>query len=52
MQVITEITFDPNETYTKLQFARVEKHAQLQQAFTLKQRHQDVVDRPIEMRNK
>jgi hypothetical protein len=51
MQVVTEISFDPNETYPKLCFKYQDKHAHLAQAFQLKQQHQPVVERPIELRN-
>ena len=52
MQVVTDVTFDPNETYSKLQFAMAEKHPHIQQVFSLKNQHQAVVDRPIEFKNK
>jgi hypothetical protein len=52
MQVVTEITFDPNETYPKLQFKMADKHAYLQTVFSLKQQHQQVVERPIELKKK
>jgi len=51
MQVVTLIGFDPNQPYPTLTFKMIDKHPQLQAAFTLRQRHQEVVERPIEMRN-
>ena len=50
LQVVTEITFDPNETYPKLQFKMLERHPHLQTAFALRQRYQELVERPIELR--
>lgn len=50
IQVVTEIGFDPNETYPKLVFSKVEQHAQVQAAFGLRQRYQEMVERPIELR--
>ena len=52
MQVITDISFDPNETYPKLQFKRAAQNANLNEAYALRTKWQDVVDRPIELRNK
>lgn len=56
MQVVTNISFDPNEAYPMLVFKSgqngiPEKHAHLAAAFALKQRYQEVVERPIEFRN-
>jgi hypothetical protein len=51
MQVVTHVSFDPNETYPSLVFKMLDKHAQVNQVWALRQRHQEVVDRPIEFRN-
>jgi hypothetical protein len=52
IQVVTEITFDPNETYPKLQFKMADKHGILAVAWALKNRYQEMADRPIEMKQK
>jgi len=51
IQVVTEITCDPNEQYPSLQFKLVGKHADVATAWALKEQNQDVVERPIEFRN-
>lgn len=51
MQVVTNVSFDPNETYPTLVFKYVDKHPQVAEMFGLRQRHQEVVERPIEFRN-
>lgn len=51
MQVVTRVSFDPNQTYPTLRFEMIGKHAQLQEAFALRNRHREVVERPIEFRN-
>jgi len=51
-QVITEITFDPNETYPKLQFAMLERHPFLANVLQLRKQHIDTINRPIELKNK
>jgi hypothetical protein len=50
IQVVTEITFDPNETYGKLQFKMLEKHGALNTVWSLKQRYQDMAERPPELK--
>jgi len=50
LQVVTTVTFDPNETYPKLQFKMSDKHAALQTVWALKARYQEMIDRPIELR--
>lgn len=51
IQVVTHVTFDPNETYPTLRFAKLDKHANLNEMWALRQRHQAIVERPIELRN-
>lgn len=51
MQVVTNVTFDPNETYPTLVFKMQDKHAAVNAMWALRQRHLEVVERPIEFRN-
>ncbi len=52
VQVITQIGFDPNETYPKLTFNMGERHANLNEMWALKLRYQAMVERPIELKAK
>jgi hypothetical protein len=51
IQVVTHISFDPNEAYPKLLFKRLEKNTRVTEMWGLKERYSDMVDRPIELRN-
>jgi hypothetical protein len=52
VQVITKITFDPNETHPKLQFKMAAKHSALERLWKLRSQHQDTIERPIPIRAK
>jgi hypothetical protein len=47
-QVITEVSFDPEQSYPLLKFKFSEKHARLNEAWSLKERSQDILFRPLE----
>lgn len=49
-QAITEISFDTNQTYPLLQFKFVGKHDNMNAAWSLKERFQDVLFRELEIR--
>lgn len=50
VQVVTAISFDPNQTYPTLQFEFVERHGQLDLAMRLRQVNQDMLWREPEVR--
>ena len=52
VQAITKIQFDKNQSYPLLQFSFVEKHDQLNLAWALKERSQDLLLRPLETEDK
>lgn len=48
VQVVTQITFDPNQAYPTLQFEFVKRHGELESAMRLRQLSQDVLWREPE----
>lgn len=52
INVTTEISFDPNETYPKLCFKMGERHANINAMWALKTQYEDMVTRPIELKAK
>lgn len=47
VQVITEISFDPNVDYPKVQFQVLERHKNLEHFWALRERIQPVLDAPM-----
>lgn len=50
MQVVTEISFDPNQTYPMLKFRFVEHHGHLEQVMKLRAKYQDILNAEPELR--
>lgn len=48
VQAVTKISFDTNQSYPLLQFSFVEKHNNLNLAWALRERSQDLLLRPLE----
>lgn len=47
IQVVTEISFDANQAYPSLKFAMAEKHAKLEEMFSLKAKAEEMLFRPL-----
>lgn len=45
IQVVTDITFDPNQAYPTLQFAFVDYHGKLEEAMRMRAKYQDIITR-------
>jgi len=52
VQAITKVEFDANQSYPLLQFSFVEKHDQLNLAWALRERYQDLLFRVLETEDK
>lgn len=50
MQVVTQISFNPNESYPSLQFEFVERHANVELAMRLRNMHADILWREPEIK--
>jgi hypothetical protein len=52
VQAITEVSFDPNQSYPTLQFKFLSKHARLNEAMAIRQKYQDILWREPELKDK
>ena len=52
VQVVTAISFDPDQTYPLLKFNFIERHARVQEAWSLRERSQELLFREIETQEK
>ncbi len=50
VQVITEVSFDPNQAYPSLQFKYLGKHGKVAEALALRQKYQDILMREPELK--
>jgi len=48
VQVVTAISFDPDQTYPLLKFAKIDRHARVQEAWALRERSQSLLFRELE----
>lgn len=51
VQVITEITFDPNQSYPTLTFKYLEKHGRIAEAMAIRAKYQDILFKEPEVKS-
>lgn len=51
VQVVTAISFDANQSYPLLQFKFVSRHTRVSEAWSLRERSQEILFRPLEIDN-